>query len=63
MDKGQHEQRPRKGSSSEHQSNRKATEAVPGPREVGRGQVSWGPVGRGKFWILFYGLRDVTEEF
>ena len=40
--KGQHRQRLRKGSSSEHQSSRKAIEAVPGPGEAGRGQVCWG---------------------
>ena len=42
VDKGQHRQRLRKGSSSEHQSSRKAIEAVPGPGEAGKGQVCWG---------------------
>lgn len=32
---GQHVQRPRKGTSLEHLSNRKASEAVTGPREAG----------------------------
>lgn len=41
-EKGQPEQRLRKGSRLEHQSSRKAIEAVPGPGEAGRGQVCWG---------------------
>ena len=61
VDKGQHVQRPRKGTSPERLSNGKATEAVAVPREAGRGQVRQGYVVRGKVWTSFCRLREVSH--
>ena len=45
VDKGEHEQRPQKGSSSEHQSNRKATEVFPGGAVVENPPANAGDTG------------------
>lgn len=57
-DKGQPEQRLRKGSRLEHQSSRKAIRAVPGPGEAGRGQVCRGLWVRenGRFYSMDEGM-------
>lgn len=55
--KGQHGQRPRKGTSLEGLSHGKATEATRGRQRPGQA----GPLARGKVGTSFYRLRGVSH--
>lgn len=56
--KGQHVQRPWKGSSVEGWSHRKATEATRGRQRPGQA----GPLARGEVGTSFYRLKEVSHR-